>query len=71
MLVTFANLPSSGILGNDSVLNSLAETAGGKWLRIWVSVDAVGILSAGVLTGESYHVVCGCVFVNSRVFVSE
>lgn len=54
MLVTFATLPSSDILGNDSVLNTLAERAAGKWLRIWVSVDAVGILSAGVLTGEFF-----------------
>jgi hypothetical protein len=52
MLVTFAVLPMSQVMGNPSVLSSVANQAAGGWLRIWVSVDAVLILSATILTGE-------------------
>ncbi|KAI6026044.1 amino acid permease-domain-containing protein [Pisolithus marmoratus] len=34
-----------------NVLSMLAEKVAGRWLRIWVAVDAVVVLCAGVLTG--------------------
>ncbi|KAL8293338.1 hypothetical protein RQP46_000039 [Phenoliferia psychrophenolica] len=52
MLVTYAVLPSSEILGNASVLNSVAQTAAGPALRIIMTVNAGLILCAGILTGE-------------------
>lgn len=54
MLVTFAVLPMRDVLGNPSVLSSVAQQAAGGWLRIWVSVDAVLILSATILTGQHF-----------------
>ncbi|TDL27804.1 hypothetical protein BD410DRAFT_893978 [Rickenella mellea] len=51
MLLILAVLPMPTINGGANVLSLLAEKAGGRWLRIWVVVDAVVVLSAGVLTG--------------------
>ncbi|SCZ95050.1 BZ3500_MvSof-1268-A1-R1_Chr11-3g03569 [Microbotryum saponariae] len=51
MLVTLAVLPLDDILGVDSVLKSVASRACGRWLSLWISVDAVLILGATVLSG--------------------
>ncbi|KAI6002150.1 amino acid permease-domain-containing protein [Pisolithus albus] len=34
-----------------NVLSMLADKVAGRWLRIWVAIDAVVVLCAGVLTG--------------------
>jgi hypothetical protein len=52
MLLVFANLPADTVVGGSNVLSALAESAAGRWLRIWVVVDAAIVLSAGVLTGR-------------------
>ncbi|SCV73558.1 BQ2448_7484 [Microbotryum intermedium] len=51
MLITLAVLPLDDILGVDSVLKSVASQACGRWLSLWISVDAVLILGATVLSG--------------------
>ncbi|KAM0791716.1 hypothetical protein ACM66B_003985 [Microbotryomycetes sp. NB124-2] len=51
MLVTFGVLPMSQILGNQSVVRTVADVSAGKWLRIWTSIDSVIILGSTVLTG--------------------
>ncbi|SGZ01980.1 BQ5605_C033g11178 [Microbotryum silenes-dioicae] len=51
MLITLAVLPFDDILGVDSVLKSVATRASGRWLSLWISIDAVLILGATVLSG--------------------
>ncbi|KAI0070664.1 hypothetical protein K474DRAFT_1669815 [Panus rudis PR-1116 ss-1] len=51
MLFLLALVPYDSILSGANVLSALAEVAAGKWLRIWVVVDAVVVLCGGVLTG--------------------
>ncbi|KDO25960.1 hypothetical protein SPRG_08613 [Saprolegnia parasitica CBS 223.65] len=44
------NAPN-GLLANEStVLAQMGYIAGGKWLQIWIAIDALVVLSAGVLT---------------------
>ncbi|KAA1477796.1 hypothetical protein DENSPDRAFT_787193 [Dentipellis sp. KUC8613] len=50
-LLVYALIPSQTILSGANVLSVLAEYAAGRWLRVWVVVDAVGVLLGGVLTG--------------------
>ncbi|KAI6015111.1 amino acid permease-domain-containing protein [Pisolithus orientalis] len=40
-----------GAESQGNVLSVLADKVAGRWLRIWVAVDAVVVLCAGVLTG--------------------
>lgn len=55
-LLCFAVLPYSDVTGGN-VLSLLGETiAGGRWMRIWVVIDAVCVLMGGVLAG---FVTCG------------
>lgn len=58
ILVVFAILPTEAIIGGSNVLSALAESAAGRWMRIWVVVDASIVLSAGVLTGKSVAPLC-------------
>ncbi|KAL5497753.1 hypothetical protein ACEPAH_2684 [Sanghuangporus vaninii] len=51
MLMVLANIPLEVIENAPNVLSVLAERVGGRWMRIWVVVDASIVLSAGVLTG--------------------
>lgn len=54
MLVVYALLPSDVILGGANVLSVLAEVAAGtsgRWLRWWVVVDCMLVLSGGILAG--------------------
>lgn len=51
MLLTLAHVPLGTVVGQGNILSVLAETVAGKWLRIWVVVDAVIVLCGGVLTG--------------------
>ena len=50
-LFVYAVLPVDTIASGANVLSVLAQQAAGKWLRIWVVADAVGVLLGGVLTG--------------------
>ncbi|KAF8843445.1 hypothetical protein BDN67DRAFT_945384 [Paxillus ammoniavirescens] len=50
MLFVLALLPLE-VQAEENVLSLLAQKAAGRWLRIWVAVDAVIVLCAGVLTG--------------------
>ncbi|KIK96888.1 hypothetical protein PAXRUDRAFT_768751 [Paxillus rubicundulus Ve08.2h10] len=50
MLFVLALLPLEA-QAEENVLGLLAQKAAGRWLRIWVAVDAVIVLCAGVLTG--------------------
>ncbi|KIJ64677.1 hypothetical protein HYDPIDRAFT_111242 [Hydnomerulius pinastri MD-312] len=50
MLFVLALLPFD-VQTEENVLSLLAQKAAGRWLRIWVAVDAVIVLCAGVLTG--------------------
>ncbi|CAL1697827.1 unnamed protein product [Somion occarium] len=50
MLFLLALVPLETILSGANVLSALASVAAGKWLRIWVVVDAVVVLCGGVLT---------------------
>ncbi|KAI9599122.1 amino acid permease-domain-containing protein [Syncephalis fuscata] len=50
-IFTMAVLPLDVIRANSSnALSVLAGTAGGSWLRWWITIDAVIVLCAGVLT---------------------
>ena len=46
-----ALLPVGTIVGGANVLSALGGLAGGRWLRILVSIDAVSVLLGGVMTG--------------------
>ncbi|KAF8318372.1 hypothetical protein DL93DRAFT_2183436 [Clavulina sp. PMI_390] len=59
MLVVFAILPQSQILSGANILSVLAEHVAGRWLRIITVVDAMLVLSGGVLTG--IFTVCGLI----------
>ncbi|KAF9260746.1 AAAP amino acid permease [Marasmius fiardii PR-910] len=50
-LLSLALIPLETILGGANVLSVLAEMCVGKWLRIWIVVDAMIVLCGGVLTG--------------------
>ncbi|EIN12814.1 hypothetical protein PUNSTDRAFT_28714, partial [Punctularia strigosozonata HHB-11173 SS5] len=51
MLLVLALVPLETVLSGANILSVLAELALGRWLRIWIVVDAVIVLSGGVLTG--------------------
>ncbi|KZV90196.1 hypothetical protein EXIGLDRAFT_677363 [Exidia glandulosa HHB12029] len=51
MLLAFASLPFSEIAGSPNILSQLGYVVAGRWLRIWVTVDACVCLCAGILTG--------------------
>ncbi|KAH9474571.1 hypothetical protein JR316_0013033 [Psilocybe cubensis] len=51
MLLVLAILPMDVALRGENVLSVLAEVSGGRWLRLWIVVDAVIVLCGGVLTG--------------------
>ncbi|GAA5832315.1 hypothetical protein JCM11251_006406 [Rhodosporidiobolus azoricus] len=51
LLCAFAVLPMEEILGNESVLSTLGRRSAGRWLGLFVTVDAVLILCATVLAG--------------------
>jgi amino acid transporter len=46
-----ALLPVGTIVDGANVLSALGGLAGGRWLRILVSIDAVSVLLGGVMTG--------------------
>lgn len=50
-LMVYAILSTETIASGANILSVLAEVAAGRWLRIVVVVDAVGVLLGGVLTG--------------------
>ncbi|KAK1216606.1 hypothetical protein PQX77_020726 [Marasmius sp. AFHP31] len=49
--LSLALVPLNTILAGANVLSVLAEICVGKWLRVWIVVDAVIVLCGGVLTG--------------------
>ncbi|KAJ3576426.1 hypothetical protein NP233_g441 [Leucocoprinus birnbaumii] len=51
MLLLLATIPLETILGGANVLSVLSEQVSGKWLRIWIVIDAIVVLCGGVLTG--------------------
>ncbi|KAI4527006.1 hypothetical protein K525DRAFT_264562 [Schizophyllum commune Loenen D] len=51
MLLVIAIVPMNITLGSANILSALAQLSAGRWLRIWVVVDSVVVLSGGVLTG--------------------
>ncbi|GAA5888603.1 hypothetical protein JCM6882_009016 [Rhodosporidiobolus microsporus] len=51
LLCAFAVLPMEEILGNNSVLSALGRASAGRWLGVVVTVDAVLILCATILSG--------------------
>ncbi|KAF8998541.1 amino acid permease-domain-containing protein [Cyathus striatus] len=51
MVLVLAVIPLDIIEGGANVLSILAQNSAGKWLRIWIAVDAVIVLCGGVLTG--------------------
>jgi len=54
MTLVLGLIPLEEILGGNNVLSLLGDKAGGRWLRIWITVDAIVVLCGGVLTGESF-----------------
>ncbi|KAH0581075.1 hypothetical protein H2248_012209 [Termitomyces sp. 'cryptogamus'] len=51
MVLVLANVPLETVLGGANVLSVLAQTTAGRWLRIWIVIDATVVLCGGVLTG--------------------
>ncbi|THU77928.1 hypothetical protein K435DRAFT_973734 [Dendrothele bispora CBS 962.96] len=51
MTLVLGIIPLEEILGGTNVLSVLGDRAGGRWLRIWITVDAIVVLCGGVLTG--------------------
>ncbi|KAH7915894.1 amino acid permease-domain-containing protein [Hygrophoropsis aurantiaca] len=51
MLLVMALIPFETILHGDNILSLLAQKAAGRWLRLWVVIEAIIVLCAGVLTG--------------------
>ncbi|PFH51185.1 hypothetical protein AMATHDRAFT_3316 [Amanita thiersii Skay4041] len=51
ILLLLAIIPLEKIQEGANVLSLLAEVSTGRWLRIWIVVDAIIVLSGGVLTG--------------------
>ncbi|KXN88407.1 hypothetical protein AN958_07313 [Leucoagaricus sp. SymC.cos] len=51
MLLVLAIVPLDVVLAGANVLSSLSLRVAGRWLRIWLVVDAVIVLCGGVLTG--------------------
>ncbi|TFK19141.1 amino acid permease [Coprinopsis marcescibilis] len=51
MLLVMAIVPLDVTRGGANILSVLGEMAAGKWLRVWVVVDAFVVLCGGVLTG--------------------
>ncbi|OQR97667.1 transmembrane protein [Achlya hypogyna] len=59
-LLSLGVLPLNDLLAHQSiVLAQMGLVAGGKWLQLWVAVDALVVLAAGVLT--SYVGITGLV----------
>ncbi|KAG8216086.1 amino acid permease-domain-containing protein [Butyriboletus roseoflavus] len=52
MLFVLALLPLN-VQTEENVLSLLAQKVAGRWIRIWVAIDAVVVLCAGVLTGTT------------------
>lgn len=51
MILVLAIIPMDVVKGGANVLSVLAQLSAGRWLRIWVVIDAVIVLCGGVLTG--------------------
>ncbi|EJD46997.1 hypothetical protein AURDEDRAFT_113597 [Auricularia subglabra TFB-10046 SS5] len=51
MLLVFASLPAAQITGSANILSRLGGIVAGRWMRIWIVVDACICLCAGILTG--------------------
>ncbi|KAK0469330.1 amino acid permease-domain-containing protein [Desarmillaria tabescens] len=51
MVLVMAVVPLEVVLQADNLLSVLAEMSAGRWLRVWVVVDAIIVLCGGVLTG--------------------
>ncbi|TCD62055.1 hypothetical protein EIP91_007531 [Steccherinum ochraceum] len=51
ILFLLSLVPFETLLAGNNVLSILAQVAAGRWLRIWIVVDAVVVLCGGVLTG--------------------
>ncbi|KAF8654813.1 hypothetical protein AX16_003382 [Volvariella volvacea WC 439] len=51
ILLVMAIIPLDTVLQGANILSVLAEESAGKWMRIWIVVDAVVVLCGGVLTG--------------------
>ncbi|KAG7451572.1 AAAP amino acid permease [Guyanagaster necrorhizus] len=51
MVLVMAIVPLETVLQDDNVLSVLGQTSAGKWLRVWIVVDAIVVLCGGVLTG--------------------
>ncbi|KAK0194213.1 AAAP amino acid permease [Armillaria mellea] len=51
MVLVLAIVPMQIILQADNVLSVLAQTSAGRWLRVWIVIDAIIVLCGGVLTG--------------------
>lgn len=45
--LVYALLPAATIASGANVLSVLAQHAAGRWMRIWVVVDAVSVLLGG------------------------
>jgi hypothetical protein len=50
-LFVYAVLPMDVVMSGANILSLLANQAAGRWLRIWIVVDAISVLLAGVLSG--------------------
>lgn len=53
MLFSLAIIPLETIVAGANILSVLAEMAAGRWLRIWVVVDAFIVLCGGIIAGKS------------------
>ncbi|KIY66346.1 hypothetical protein CYLTODRAFT_423498 [Cylindrobasidium torrendii FP15055 ss-10] len=51
MVLVMSAVPLQEVLVAPNVLSLLAERTAGRWLRVWLVVDAIIVLCGGVLTG--------------------
>ncbi|KIY49872.1 hypothetical protein FISHEDRAFT_40892 [Fistulina hepatica ATCC 64428] len=51
VLFVMVVLPMETILSGSNILSVLAQQSAGRWLRLWVVVDAFVVLCGGILTG--------------------
>ncbi|KAJ7291814.1 AAAP amino acid permease [Mycena rebaudengoi] len=51
IMLVLATVPLKTILQGANVLSVLAQISAGRWLRRWIVVDAIIVLSGGILTG--------------------
>ncbi|KAF8888797.1 amino acid permease-domain-containing protein [Infundibulicybe gibba] len=51
MTLVIATIPLDTILTGANILSILAQQSAGRWLRVWVVIDAFIVLCGGVLTG--------------------